>query len=241
MTSRSFAVKSLSWCAPSDIPKRGEEGREKTIERQDKSSDVLLDPIDKFGVVAATSRNRIIGVNGKLPWNLPEDRKYFVNLTRDRILIMGRRTYEEQPNKSHICHAAYNIVVSNTMDDESACDAKIEVVRSFPEALHLAKNLVSNDKENDGTLECWIVGGERIYSEALSHPSAFELHLTIVDMDVDVSKLANDNLNTDVALFPPKYRWDRHFNEAQRSNHDTIDGEGNPLRFTQVIYRRKYT
>lgn len=202
---------------------------------------MVLKPIDKFGVVAATARNRIMGVNGKLPWNLPEDRKNFVNLTRDRVLIMGRRTYEERPNKSHICHAAHNIVISNTMDDDESHDAKITVVRSFPEALHLAKNLVNNSEENDGTLECWIVGGERIYNEALSHPSAFELHLTIVDMDVDVSKLTNDNLNTDVALFPPKYRWDRHFKEVQRSNHATIDGEGNPMRFTQLLYRRKHT
>lgn len=260
---RRFAVKALSWCAsPSGTPNRDNEDRTKVSsgykpypsiqslyldshypcqkETQGGSDDISLEPIDKFGVVAAMARNRVMGVNGKLPWNLPEDRKNFVNLTRDRVLIMGRRTYEESPTKSHICHAKNNIVVSRTMDEEHDRDI-LKIARSFPEALHIAKTLVNEGEQKGDTLECWIVGGERIYNEALNHPAALELHLTIVDMNVDVSKLTNENLNTSVALFPAKYRWDRHFNEVQRSDHETTDGDGNPLKFTQVVYRRKHT
>jgi len=200
------------------------------------SEEASLDPIDKFGVVAAMARNRVMGVNGQLPWNLPQDRKYFVDLTRDKILIMGRRTYEEQPTKSHICHAAKNIVVSRTLDESH--DPDIEVVRSFPEALHLAKVRVKESQKED-SLECWIVGGERIYSEALNHPSARELHLTIVDMEVDISAGTNEDLNTKVALFPAKYRWDRHFDEVERSSHEIAVGDGNPLKYSHVLYKRK--
>lgn len=196
-----------------------------------------LDPIGSFGVVAAMARNRIMGVNGKLPWNLPQDRKHFVDLTRDKVLIMGRRTYEEQPTKSHICHAAHSIVVSSTMKQSD--DSDVEIATSFPEALHLAKQRV-NENEKDNGLECWVVGGERIFNEALNHPSAKELHLTIVDMDVDVSNLKNEHLNTQVALFPAKYRWDRHFHEMERSSHETTDEDGNPLRFEHIFYRRKH-
>lgn len=199
--------------------------------------DRSLDPIDQFGVVAAMTRNRVMGVNGKLPWNLPEDRKYFVDLTRDKVLIMGRRTYEEEPTKSHICHAANNIVVSSTME-QSSNDDGIEIARSFPEALHLAKTLTKEDQTNDA-LECWVVGGERIFIEALNHASAKELHLTIVDMDVDVSKWTNKDLNTKVALFPAKYRWDRHFDAVERTSSET-EQDGSVLRFEHVLYRRKH-
>lgn len=199
-----------------------------------------LEPIDKFGVVAAMARNsRIMGINGKLPWNIPQDRKHFVDLTRDKVLIMGRRTYQEQPTRSHICHAAHNIVVSSTMKPSD--NSKVEIATSFPLALHLAKVRLEESGKSDGDLECWVVGGERIFNEALNHPSAKELHLTIVDMDVDFSKQTNKHLNTQVALFPPKYRWDRHFQEVERSSHDTTNEEGNPsLRYEHVLYKRKH-
>ena len=45
------------------------------------------------------SRNRIIGVNGGLPWSLPEDRKNFKALTTGKVLVVGRKTYEEEQDE----------------------------------------------------------------------------------------------------------------------------------------------
>ena len=231
-----FSVKELSWCSPSDSPNRSDkQGKTKNI-TQNTNEKVELAPIHKFGIVAAMARNRIIGVNGTLPWNLPLDRKHFVELTRDKILIMGRHTYEEQPTKSHICHAANNIVISSKMEKSNYPD--LDIARSFPEALHLAK-IRAGERGSEGTLQCWIVGGERIYNEALNHQSAQEVHLTIVDMDVDVSKIKTVDSDVSVALFPAKYRWDRHFDEFERTPYETTDERGDPLTFTHVIYRRK--
>jgi dihydrofolate reductase len=229
-------VKELSWCSPSDSPNRSDKQGNAKNGAKESNDKVSLDPIDRFGVVAAMARNRIMGVNGKLPWNLVEDRKHFVDLTKGRLLIMGRHTYEEQPSKSHICHAAKNIVVSSTMEPSNHVD--VEIARSFPEALHLAK-IRATEGDNKDALECWIVGGERIYNEALNHPSAQELHLTIVDMNVDLSKLMNEDPSTTVALFPAKYRWDRHFDEIERTTHETTDENGKPLTYTHVFYKRK--
>lgn len=69
----------------------------------------------KFGIVAAMSKNRIIGINGTLPWNLPSDRRFFVNLTKNKVLIIGRKTLLERPSLSHISHARATIVVSKTL------------------------------------------------------------------------------------------------------------------------------
>jgi dihydrofolate reductase len=183
------------------------------------------------------ARNRVIGVNGKIPWNLPADRKHFVDLTRDKVLIMGRLTYEEEQSKSHISHAEYNIVVSTTLEPSS--EPNLKIAHSFPEALHLAKLYSATDICNPSpeTLDCWIIGGERIYDEALKHPSAQELHLTVVDTDIDTAKYGSTN--TKVAMFPAKYRWDRKFDEISRSNHESIDCDGNTLKYTHVLYRPK--
>src|SRR6195256_1413908 len=45
-------------------------------------------------LVAAVASNGVIGVNGKLPWQLPEDLKHFKQLTLGHPVIMGRRTWE---------------------------------------------------------------------------------------------------------------------------------------------------
>src|SRR5437660_10421846 len=47
-----------------------------------------------FKAIAAMSLNRVIGAEGKIPWHLPEDFKWFKQMTTGQIVVMGRRTYE---------------------------------------------------------------------------------------------------------------------------------------------------
>jgi dihydrofolate reductase len=203
-----------------------------------------VDVTNKFGIVAAMSRNRVIGLNGKIPWRLPEDRQLFKGLTKDKILVVGRRTYEEEPNKSHISHARHCIVVSKTLDPESHDSDKIQVSRSFPEALNLAKRLVidmDNSLHSSNEISCWVGGGEAIYLEALLHPAADELHLTVVDIDVGgTSSSPSTSEDQRIAFFPPKYRWDHLYDEYFRrdATHDD-DGSSDAPSFTYVVYKRR--
>jgi len=45
-------------------------------------------------MVAAVARNGVIGVDGGLPWRLPDDLRRFKELTLGHVLVMGRKTYE---------------------------------------------------------------------------------------------------------------------------------------------------
>lgn len=47
-----------------------------------------------ISIIVAMSRNRVIGKNNKIPWNLPEDRWHFRDLTKGHVVIMGRKTHE---------------------------------------------------------------------------------------------------------------------------------------------------
>jgi len=38
--------------------------------------------------------NRVIGINNKLPWNLPADMEHFRQLTMGKPVIMGQKTFE---------------------------------------------------------------------------------------------------------------------------------------------------
>lgn len=45
-------------------------------------------------IVAAVGRNGVIGVDGGLPWRIPEDMARFREMTMGHTLVMGRSTFE---------------------------------------------------------------------------------------------------------------------------------------------------
>ncbi|GMH70183.1 hypothetical protein TrRE_jg5323, partial [Triparma retinervis] len=56
------------------------------------------------------SHDNLIGLHGSIPWSVPEDRLYFKLATRAGILVMGRKTWEE--NGVHLPHARRTVVIS---------------------------------------------------------------------------------------------------------------------------------
>jgi dihydrofolate reductase len=113
---------------------------------------------------------------------------------------------------------------------------RIRLARSFPEALSLAKELVEemalnkSDGSDDKNVDCWVAGGENLYNEALLHPSARCLHLTVVDTDIDME-------TGEVVRFPAKYRWDNKF-ELETKEEVAPDSKHGKPGFTQHAYRR---
>ena len=54
-----------------------------------------------INIIAAMAKNRVIGINNKIPWNIPNDLKYFKKLTtaNKSAIIMGRKTWDSLPIK----------------------------------------------------------------------------------------------------------------------------------------------
>ena len=50
---------------------------------------------DNADLIVAYSKNRVIGRDGLIPWNIEGEKKRFKELTTGNIVVMGRRTYEE--------------------------------------------------------------------------------------------------------------------------------------------------
>ena len=48
----------------------------------------------KVIAIAAVGRNGVIGKENGLPWNIPEDMKFFRNATKSQIVVMGRKTFD---------------------------------------------------------------------------------------------------------------------------------------------------
>src|SRR5689334_6923407 len=126
----------------------------------------------KISLIAAIAQNRVIGKNNDLPWNLPDDMKYFMQTTKGHHCIMGRKNYESIPDKFRPLPNRTNIVVSNQKNYKApGCI----VVNELEKGLEIARS-------NNET-ETFIIGGAEIYK--LSFDVADRLYLTEIQAVID--------------------------------------------------------
>ncbi len=114
-------------------------------------------------MIAALARNRVVGIENRLPWHLPEDLKYFKATTHGHPIIMGRKTFD---SIGRPLPGRHNIVV--TRDPEWAHNG-VTTVHSIDAAIAAAGDVD----------EAFLIGGATLYAEAL--PRADRLYLTEID------------------------------------------------------------
>lgn len=116
--------------------------------------------------VAAMAANRVIGAEGKIPWHLPEDLRWFKELTMGGTLLMGRVTYD---SIGRPLPGRQTIVMSRK---EGLEIPGVTVIRDLSGLRDVA---VQGD--------VFVVGGAEIYRAAL--PYCRDLYLTEVRKDVE--------------------------------------------------------
>lgn len=120
-----------------------------------------------ISLVAAFARNRVIGKNNALPWNMPADMKRFRDVTRGKPIIMGRKTYE---SIGHPLPDRVNIVITRESDYKAeGC----VVTHSLEDAIKAAGNAE----------EIMVIGGTLIFEQFL--PLAQKMYLTLIDHDFE--------------------------------------------------------
>jgi dihydrofolate reductase len=130
-----------------------------------------------FAAIAAMSLNRVIGRGNQIPWHLPEDFKWFKQMTTDQVIVMGRKTFESigrpLPNRETVVlsRSGFQHPGVRTVANLSAIDLAAE------------------------TRTVFICGGAEIYRQTL--PFCGELFLTLVKREVSDGD----------AFFPPFEDW----------------------------------
>lgn len=128
-----------------------------------------------INIIAARDGNYLIGLNGKLPWNIPADLKRFKELTTGHAVIMGRKTFESLGSKP--LPDRNNFVVGSKL----ASGMFVHEPRLFPaSSLKYALSRAEAFKHD----EIFIIGGARLYAEAM--PIADRIYMTRVDAFVPV-------------------------------------------------------
>lgn len=121
----------------------------------------------RISLIAALAKNRVIGIENRLPWKLSDDLKYFKALTLGHHILMGRKTYESigrpLPGRTTV------IITRGGFDAPEGC----VVAHSIPEAIAACQ----------GDEEIFFVGGAELYRQAL--PIVNRLYLTEIQAEVE--------------------------------------------------------
>lgn len=118
-------------------------------------------------IAAMTTNDRVIGLNNHMPWHMPADLKHFKQITQNKPVIMGRKTFDSigrpLPKRRNLVISRNTTLSLPGCDTFTSLDAAIEAVKQAPEIM--------------------IIGGSEIYRQAL--PLASRLYLTFIDIKLE--------------------------------------------------------
>ena len=119
-------------------------------------------------IAAVAAKDRAIGKNNQLLWDIPADLARFKNITSGHPVIMGLNTFKSLP---FLLPGRLNVVLTpDEMDIPGAT-----VVHSLEDAYKVASEADSE--------EIFVIGGGYVYTQAIN--SADRLYLTLVEGDYE--------------------------------------------------------
>ena len=127
-------------------------------------------------LIVAQCKNRGIGYKNSIPWNHPKDLKYFAKTTKGKgnnAVIMGSNTYY---SIGRTLPKRHNIILSSKLKDPS-----LNIFSSLEDAINSCRIL------NIETV--WIIGGEKVYREAIEKNIVSEIHISMINEDYECDVL----------------------------------------------------
>jgi dihydrofolate reductase len=135
-----------------------------------------FDSAMQVNLIWAQAKGRVIGLNGKMPWHLPEDLAHFKRTTLGHPVIMGRKTWDSLPVKFRPLPGRMNLAISSDAPTrENLKKNGVSPAENLREALLIC--------EQSGSSEVWVIGGAQIYAQAL--PLAHKLVITKIDAEFE--------------------------------------------------------
>jgi len=120
-----------------------------------------------INIIAAIGKNKELGKDNKLLWYISEDMERFKKLTMNKVVIMGRKTYESLPEKFRPLPNRINIIITK---NRAWTPLGCTICHSIEEAI---------DKAKEFNKEIFIIGGASIYQQGIKYTD--KLYLTLID------------------------------------------------------------
>lgn len=108
----------------------------------------------KWKIIAAMNEDRVIGLNDKLPWRIPEDLAWYQSQTDGQLILMGRKTFESIRRRPE---GSSYIVLSSTLQPADVVGQNVTIIKNIEELSQL-------ELKGEG----WVCGGAMLYSQMLA-------------------------------------------------------------------------
>lgn len=159
----------------------------------------------RYQVVVAATKEMGIGKDGKLPWKLPSDLKFFKDVTvqtsnseKKNAVIMGRKTWESIPLKNRPLPGRLNVVLTRSRDFNVGGFENVVTCGSMDSALELLGTC-----PYDVSIErVFVIGGGEVLREALNAPACEAIHMTEIQANIECDTFMP---HVDCSLFQPWY------------------------------------
>ncbi|MFP4473166.1 MAG: dihydrofolate reductase [Candidatus Omnitrophota bacterium] len=131
----------------------------------------------QFSIIVAADEQGGIGRDGGLPWQLPADLRHFRTITtasapdQQNAVIMGRKTWESIPERFRPLPDRLNVVLTRRND----YDLPANVLQC--DGLRKALSCLSRQ---EGVDRVFVIGGSRVYDQAITLPQCRRIYLTRV-------------------------------------------------------------
>jgi dihydrofolate reductase / thymidylate synthase len=210
--------------------------------------------------IAACDNKGGIGKDGILPWNIPNEMKYFQSKTKGNVVVMGRTTYFSIPEKYRPLSNRLNLVLTN--DEELLKNEhKYSNLKFFNNSLYsnnnsqlksitdyqvkielLTLSLLVRNNSTYYAKEIFIIGGEKIYNMYFNLLNKFTIH----DLQLNNIYLTYVNKDYKCDTFFPKleenYKLisysDSYYDENEKVSYRFLKYQKNI--FYENNYEKKY-
>ncbi|KAK6946274.1 Dihydrofolate reductase domain, partial [Dillenia turbinata] len=169
------------------------------------SANTVPVPLRTYQVVVAATPDMGIGKEGKLPWRLPSDLKFFKDLTistsdsgKKNAVIMGRKTWESIPTEYRPLPGRLNVVLTRSGSFDIATAENVVICGSMASALELlaaSPYCLSIER-------VFVIGGGQILREALNAPGCDAVHITEIETNIECDTFIPP---IDSSIFQPWY------------------------------------
>ncbi len=132
-------------------------------------------------VVAMCRKTFGIGIDGKLPWNIPEDMHTFKDRTYNSVVVMGRQTYCSLPSANRPLKNRINVVITRSPNKYINTNVCLfcnmdDINETIKKARHMCDEMY-------GKTKCFVIGGEAIYKYFLTKNMVNRVYLTHVNKE----------------------------------------------------------
>lgn len=120
-----------------------------------------------MNLIVGFNHKNVIGNDNKIPWYIPEDLKLFQKITKNHIIVMGRKTFESLPNgplKNRI-----NVVITDQTELYENSNERL-IYTNFADSFALLETLQKETQK-----EVFIIGGNTIYKQYFEYCTKFHI------------------------------------------------------------------